>query len=361
MLWHGGMVCVNRNTVQWLEKRGTTFAAEIALDRVRQEYAFGHPPLEDQMTLIVRRGMAFAFPLWLAAEGVGAATAARSSVKARNADSTTIVLLGTGTPRPDPLASGPATAIVVGERVFLFDAGAGVMRRIAAAKLPITAPTAVFFTHLHSDHTLGYPDLILTTWVAGRSQPLHAYGPHELARMTNAIIEAWHDDIDIRTNGLEHGTPNGFAVDVHEVSPGIIFDSGGVKITAVPVRHGSWKEAYGYRIDTPTRSITISGDTRPSPELEEASRQVDVLIHEVYPDTGVTPPARHSAREWDLYLKAFHTSASELGALAASAKPGMLILYHFAASAKRDDEVVAAIRKQGYAGRIVVGKDLDRY
>ena len=282
-------------------------------------------------------------------------------MNARIADSTTIVLLGTGTPRPDPTASGPATAIVVGERVFLFDAGAGVMRRFSAAKLSNTGPTAVFFTHLHSDHTLGYPDLILTTWVIGRAKPLRAYGPHGLSRMTNSIIDAWHDDIEIRTNGLEHGAPNGYAVDVHEVSPGIVYDSGGVKITAIPVLHGSWKEAYGYRIDTPTRSIVISGDTRPSPALEQASRNVDVLIHEVHPDSGITPPAGHSAREWELYLEAFHTSASELGALAASAKPRMLILYHFAASATRGEEAAAAIRKQGYAGRIVIGKDLDRY
>jgi ribonuclease BN (tRNA processing enzyme) len=312
------------------------------------------------MTLTSIRAIA-AVPLWLVVFGADRANVRPVSGIVRSADSTTIVLLGTGTPRPDPAASGPATAIVVGQRVFLFDAGAGVMRRFAAAKLPATGPTAVFFTHLHSDHTLGYPDLILTTWVTGRTKPLPAYGPHGLAHMTNAIIDAWHDDIDIRTNGLEHGTPNGYAVDVHEVSPGVVFDSDGVTITAIPVLHGSWKEAYGYRIDTPTRSIVISGDTRPSPALEQASRNVDVLIHEVHPDAGVTPPITHEAREWELYLKAFHMSASELGALAAAAKPRMLILYHFAASATRGEEVTAAIRKQGYAGRIVVGKDLDRY
>src|SRR5467141_1707730 len=69
---------------------------------------------------------------------------------------TEVVLLGTGTPYPDPDASGPATAVVVGKRVFLFDAGAGIMRRINAAKLPINGAEAVFITHLHTDHTLGY-------------------------------------------------------------------------------------------------------------------------------------------------------------------------------------------------------------
>src|SRR6478736_4290971 len=69
---------------------------------------------------------------------------------------TEVILLGTGTPYPDPNTAGPATAVVVGKRVFLFDAGLGVMRRMNAAGLPISGPEAVFITHLHSDHTLGY-------------------------------------------------------------------------------------------------------------------------------------------------------------------------------------------------------------
>ena len=91
------------------------------------------------------------------------------------ADSTVIVLLGTGGPPPTPDAAGPATAIVVGSRVFLFDAGAGVMRRMRAAGLPVTGPTATFITHLHSDHTLGLPDVILTTWIVGRKKPLSSF------------------------------------------------------------------------------------------------------------------------------------------------------------------------------------------
>jgi ribonuclease BN (tRNA processing enzyme) len=276
-------------------------------------------------------------------------------------DSTVIVLLGTGAPPPDPEASGPATAIVFGSRVFWFDAGAGVMRRATAAKLGIVGPTALFFTHLHSDHTLGYPDVIFTTWVMGRQRPLEVYGPHGLASMTDHIIAAWKDDIDVRTNGLEHETPNGFAVHAHEISPGVVYDSAGVKITAIPVLHGSWKEAYGYRIDTPDRSIVISGDTRPSPALEQAARGVDVLIHEVHPD-GVVPARRAAAlAEWTAYVREFHTSDVELGRLAAAAKPKLLVTTHFAGRGAASDSVIANIRRQGFQGRIVVGKDLDRF
>src|SRR3970282_1176248 len=91
-------------------------------------------------------------------------------------DSAVVIPLGTGTPVPNPERSGPATAVVVGRRVFLFDAGAGVMRRMAAAGLPIDGVTAAFISHLHSDHTLGLPDLILTSWVMGRSAPMRLHG-----------------------------------------------------------------------------------------------------------------------------------------------------------------------------------------
>jgi ribonuclease BN (tRNA processing enzyme) len=287
--------------------------------------------------------------------------AALAQRPASTADSTVIVLLGTGGPPPVPEASGPATAIVVGSRVFLFDAGVGVMRRMSAAKLRITGPTALFITHLHSDHTLGLPDVIFTTWVVGRRKPLEAYGPHGLQSMTDHIIAAWKDDIDVRTNGLEHETPNGFAVHVHEISPGVVYDSAGVKITAIPVLHGSWKDAYGYRIDTPDRSIVISGDTRYSTAIEQAARGVDVLIHEVHP-TGFLPPQRAAApAEWAAYLREFHTSDVELGKLAAAAKPKLLVTSHFVAGEAVSDSVVATIRRQGYQGRIVIGKDLDRF
>jgi ribonuclease BN (tRNA processing enzyme) len=278
-----------------------------------------------------------------------------------HADSTVIVLLGTGGPPPTPDAAGPATAIVVGPRVFLFDAGAGVMRRMRAARLPVTGPTATFITHLHSDHTLGLPDVIFTTWVVGRKKPLEVFGPHGLQSMTADILAAWKEDIDVRTNGLEHAPAAGYAVHVHEISPGIVYDSGGVKITAIPVLHGSWKEAYGYRIDTPDRSIVISGDTRPSSALQQASRGVDVLIHEVHPE-GFVGPQNVSAEDERLrYMREFHTSDVELGRIVADAKPKMLILYHFGARATASDTVVATIQHAGYRGRIVVGKDLDRF
>ena len=116
-----------------------------------------------------------------------------------------IVLLGTGTPAPDPERSGPSTAIVVNGTPYLVDFGAGVVRQAAAArKRGVRGLEAVnlrigFLTHLHSDHTLGFPDLILTPWVVGRKEPLEVYGPPGTRAMAEHILKAYGADIDIRT------------------------------------------------------------------------------------------------------------------------------------------------------------------
>ena len=275
---------------------------------------------------------------------------------------TKIVLLGTGTPYPDPAASGPATAVVLDKRVFLFDAGAGVMRRINAAGLPINGVEALFITHLHTDHTLGLPDLIFTSWVMGRRTPLQAYGPHGLKLMTSHLIAAYSEDIHIRTYGLERETPNGYRVAVHEIQPGIIYDRDGVRVRAIPVLHGSWKEAYAYRIDTPDRSILISGDTRPSEALVNAAKGVDVLIHEVYSAARLAPEKRPGGEYWPQYMRSFHTSDIELGRMAARIQPKLLILYHVVRTGSpTNEELLAGVRAGGYKGQVVIGNDLERY
>jgi ribonuclease Z len=276
-------------------------------------------------------------------------------------ESTTVVLLGTGMPRPDLKASGPATAVVVGGSVFLVDVGPGVERQLGAARLPINGVTALFITHLHSDHTLGYPDLIFTSWVMGRKTPLRAYGPHGLQQMTDHLIAAYAEDIEVRIAGLEHQTPNGYTVAVHEISPGLVFDSLGVRVTAIPVQHGNWAEAYAYRFDTPDRSIVISGDTRPSETLVTAARGVDVLVHEAYSDARLKPEQRPGGDDWPEYMHQFHTSDVELGALAGRAAPKLLILSHIIRMGATDEELLKGIRTGGFSGRAVVGHDLDQY
>jgi ribonuclease BN (tRNA processing enzyme) len=288
------------------------------------------------------------------------ASLARESLPGRSAEPA-LIMLGTGTPVPDPSAWGPASAVVAGERLFVVDAGAGVSRRLAAAGFPRVAQVeAVFLTHLHSDHTLGYPDLIFTTWIMGRRQPLAVYGPAGLRRMTDAVLDAWRDDVDVRVKGLERETREWLRVDATEIRPGVVYERGGVKVTAIPVPHGDWK-AFAFRFDLPGRSITFSGDTAPTPALVKAARGTDILVHEVYNGKRVAPESRPGGEFWPEYLRAYHTSDAELARIASEVKPGLLVLNHVLRLGGTDEDILQNIRDAGYAGRVVIAKDLDRY
>ncbi len=277
-----------------------------------------------------------------------------------------IVMLGTGTPRPDPERSGPASAIVVNGESYLIDCGPGIVRRASAANLTgIKALAArslrrVFITHLHSDHTLGYPDLILSPWVVGRTAPLEAYGPHGLESMTNHILEAYGEDITVRTQGLEHGNTTGYKVHVTEVKPGVIYQDANVIVKAFLVKHGSWKEAFGFRFETSDRVVVFSGDTAPCESLVGAAKGADVLVHEVYEEAEAAPENRPGGSAWPRYLHEFHTSTVELGRIAAKAGVKELVLYHILRSKTTPDgQLIAEVRKGGFNGPVIVPRDLD--
>lgn len=272
-----------------------------------------------------------------------------------------LIVLGSGMPVPDPSRAGPAYAVVFGDRTFLFDAGTGVMRRSAEAGLPIDGFTRVFLTHLHSDHTLGLPDVMLTSWVMGRRTPLAVVGPPGTDRMTSLLLQAWSEDIRVRTDGLERGQPGGQRVVVSETRGGVVYDSGGVRVTAIPVAHGNWDVALAWRIDLPNRRIVLSGDARPSDALESASRDADILVHEVYPAVRLAPEPRPGGEEWPVYMKTFHTSDAEVGAIAARARVRQVVLSHVVWMGGTERELLDGVRRGGFAGDVRVARDLDVY
>ncbi len=278
-----------------------------------------------------------------------------------NTSPSRIVLLGTGTPNPDPARSGPAVAIVVNQTPYLVDAGPGVVRRAAAAHrvgvdgLAVERLNRVFVTHLHSDHTAGLPDLLLTPWVAGRRDPLDVYGPPGILAMTEHILAAYQEDIRERLEGLEPANRTGWRVQATEVEPDVVYQDDNVTVEAFSVDHGSWP-AFGYTFHTPDRTIVVSGDTARPERNREAYRSCDVLIHEVQSSVGL----ERRSPTWRRYHATFHTSAHELAAVASQARPGLLILYHqlFHGVSERAllDEV-----QQRYDGRVVSGQDLKVY
>jgi len=275
---------------------------------------------------------------------------------------TQVVVLGTGTPAADPDRFGPAVAIVVNGTAYLVDCGPGVVRRMAAAEkagigaLKVTEPTKLFITHLHSDHTLGYPDLIFSPWVLGRSEPLTAYGPRGLKKMTVHIEKAWSKDIDVRRRGLEEANATGYKVVVHEINPGVVYRDVNVTVTAFAVKHGIWDQAFGYTFQTADRKVVISGDTAPTDAVVSACNGCDVLLHEVYNPGGEELKTPH----WKQYFATFHTSPQELGDIARRARPKLLVLYHQVLEKLPEDDLVRQM-KENYSGSFVSARDLGVY
>ncbi len=270
------------------------------------------------------------------------------------AQDTRVVLLGTGTPYPDPVRSGPAVALISGDNVYMVDAGPGVVRRAVQAGIKMRQLTRVFITHLHSDHTLGLPDLIFTPAVVGRHAGIAVYGPPGIGAMVANIRKAWTEDVDIRLNGLEQGDPAAYQVETNEVRPGEVYRDSTMRVTAFAVNHGSWKYAYGYRFEGGGKSIVVSGDTAYSESLIAAAKGCDILIHEVYSAKGLEkePPGEQR------YHPVFHTSGVNLGKLAAQVQPKKLVLYHQLLMRQTPEEVLHEVR-ENFHGEIIYGNDLD--
>ena len=279
---------------------------------------------------------------------------------------TKLVLLGTGNPNPSPEQSGCSMAIVVNDTPYIVDFGPGLIRKAAAMTpryggniegLEVKKIKTAFLTHLHSDHTTGYPDLILTPWVLDRDQPLQVYGPVGINAMTDHILKAYQEDIRYRVYGAEPTNDQGWRVDSHEFTEeGMIYRDSNITVEAFPVEHGSWPNAWGFRFTTPDKTIVISGDCKPSDKVVEYATGADILVHEVYSKAGFdTKP-----EEWKSYHSLHHTSTIELAEIGRNTRPGKIVLYHILFWGSSEEELLNEI-KRGYGGQVIVGRDLDIY
>jgi ribonuclease BN (tRNA processing enzyme) len=281
----------------------------------------------------------------------------RSAVAQNAAAHSSVIILGDGSPLLSADRSGTSIGILVRGTLYVFDAGPGVLRRlfeVARLRPDIQGLGPVFITHLHSDHTLGLPELLYYP----HSEFLRVFGPPGTQTMMADIAAAWAEDREIRSHS-SMPLDNALAARVNgavakEITGGVAYQDSNVKVTAFEVAHGDWRHALGYRVETPDRVITISGDTHPSEAVVDACNGCDVLLHAVYDGEA-------SLSDGSLtYFRAYHTNAIELGVLAAKARPKLLVMYHQIFMGKQREDLIRQVATN-FHGRVISAKDLDIY
>ena len=272
-----------------------------------------------------------------------------------------IVLLGTGGPRPDVARGATSLLIQAGEDNVLIDAGRGVVRQLAALGVDLARIDPVLITHHHYDHIGELHDVILSSWLLGRTQTLRLFGPPETRRIVDTLLHQVYDkDIEFRARESANGAwPK---AEVTDIVSGTICETPDWRVIAEVVDHGNrlgFPEAFkqrwvclGYRFECADGVIAFSGDTVDCPGLRRLAANADILVQCCYVARAeIATPQTQRLAEYTL------ACADTVGRIATEAKVGTLVLTHFR---QQTDAMLEQMRKdvaQDFAGRVLLGYD----
>lgn len=266
-----------------------------------------------------------------------------------------VTLLGTGNPRPRIDRFGPSILVEAGKETLLFDCGRGATIRLSQASVPFSSVTALFLTHLHSDHVVGLPDLWLTGWIMGRHVPLQVWGPTGTVDMLKGLEQAYAFDVHMRRDVDEQIPAQGAVLMGKDIGEGVVYENNGVKVTAFLVDHGPVRPALGFRVDYQGHAVVLSGDTRPSENLIKFSRGTDLLVHEVFDPEAYREVGNSLTPEQRKRVQEHHSTPEEAGTVFTKVAPRLAVYSHIAPPDVPD--VVPHTRKT-YSGPLEVGEDL---
>ena len=276
---------------------------------------------------------------------------------------TKLIVLGSGTPNPDPDRYGSGYAVVVNGSAYIVDFGPGIVRRISAMSptwggnfpsMELQNINTAFLTHIHSDHTGALADLILTPWIMGRDEPLNLYGPQGLRRMSENITEAYIDDINYRLYGSQPANELGYKTIVSEISDdGSIYKDNNIEVIAFKNAHGDFKNSFGFLFITDDKRILFSGDTAVSNNLMNYGKDLDILVHEVFSSETFV----NKTKDWQIYHQAHHTSSIDLGIIADKLQPKKLVLSHILFWGATEESLLKDVQKN-FNGETIIAKDL---
>ena len=268
-----------------------------------------------------------------------------------------VTLLGAGDPRPVMEHFGPSILVEAADEKFIFDVGRGALQRLTQLGIAYDQIDGVFFTHLHSDHIVGFPDLWLTGWlISRRERPLRVFGPVGTRQMLDHLTQAYSFDIAIRIadDGVAE---SGSQFEIIEVENGFEWSHSDISVRAFDVDHRPVEPALGYRIDFAGRSVALSGDTRYSENLIEHAAGVDLIVHEV---VGMTEEFM-AARPGSERVHEHHTSAWQAGEVFSRVSPKLAVYSHLALYEDYDADRLIADTRETYDGRVIVGEDLMQF
>lgn len=282
-----------------------------------------------------------------------------------------VVILGTGTPRAFYGRAKAGVAILAGDKAFLFDCGGATVDQLIKAGIMPQRISDVFFTHHHSDHNSGFFDVFITSWrthviadrvFEGRKGPMNVYGPTTTKEIIGKMRASFDFDVNLRVN-YNFSAGEGADIRYFESNDGVVYDQGGVKVTAFEVDHKPVDPAIAYKFEFNGKSVVISGDTIPVDNMITHSRGVDLLVHESYnkawldaliakfPEQtiGLSNPAK------------YHSTTHEVAEIAREAGVAHLVLTHHIPAPAATEEAEAAYTegmRDIYGGRITMARDL---
>lgn len=281
--------------------------------------------------------------------------------------SSTLYLLGSGTPTPTQSRFGSAYVLRTGEDYLMFDCGPAATDKMVKAGLWPTQIGYLFFTHHHFDHNVDYPCFLLCRWdqSIGKEKQLEVFGPSPTEEITDKLIgPGGAFAIDWKARVGSSASQNvyknrggslprpGPSVNVRDVGPGKVMKANGWEVTAELIDHMEpWLDTLAYRVNTDSRSIVFAGDTRPCEQINKLAHGADILVISCWD---------HQDKMNDNKEAMGISGTIAAAGIAAKAGIKMLVLTHTGSGLSQPESQAKAISdiSQVYDGKIVFGEEL---
>ncbi len=270
------------------------------------------------------------------------------------ADIIKVTILGSGTPRVNIDRFSQSILVEHKSDKFLFDTGRGSIIRLKQSNILPQQINNIFFTHLHSDHIIGFADILMTGWIYHRKTPLNVFGPKGTDNFVNSTVQSYKEDIKVRSSYPENLDKKNIQSNITIIDNGFKHKKNGLTIEVFSVKHEPFTHAFGFKIYNSKYCMITSGDTTYSDKLIEKAKNCDLLVHEIAhaPDHVLK---KHPNTKGVI---SYHTNVNQISDIINKVKPRLTILNHvLSLGGSTDDEILNEIKKDT-SQKVLIAKDL---